>query len=63
MNYGLLKSIVIVARHVASGISPDAATADHRISSSDFLNADDILENRLPVQELIQAASRSFVFF
>ena len=43
----------LVKRHVASGIVPDATAAKHRISSTDFLNADDIMENRLPVHELI----------
>lgn len=43
----------LVKRHVASGIVPDVAAAEHRISSTDFLNADDIMENRLPVQELV----------
>jgi pantothenate kinase len=43
----------LIKRHVASGIVPDAAAADHRITSTDFLNGDDIMENRLPVQELI----------
>lgn len=43
----------LVKRHVASGIVPDVAAAKHRISSTDFLNADDIENNRLPVQELI----------
>ncbi|PYH95802.1 hypothetical protein BO71DRAFT_397762 [Aspergillus ellipticus CBS 707.79] len=43
----------LVKRHVASGIVPDVAAAEHRISSTDFLNADDILKNRLPVQEMI----------
>ncbi|KAL2818718.1 P-loop containing nucleoside triphosphate hydrolase protein [Aspergillus cavernicola] len=43
----------LVKRHVASGIVPDAAAAEHRISSTDFLNADDIIQNRLPVQEVV----------
>ncbi|KAJ5108661.1 hypothetical protein N7456_005336 [Penicillium angulare] len=43
----------LVKRHVASGIVPDILAAEHRISSTDFLNADDIMENRLPAQELI----------
>ncbi|KAL3440101.1 hypothetical protein BJX65DRAFT_291143 [Aspergillus insuetus] len=43
----------LVKRHVASGIVPDVAAAEHRISSTDFLNADDILENRLHVDEAI----------
>lgn len=43
----------LVKRHVSSGIVPDIAAAEHRISSTDFLNADDIIDNRLPVQEVI----------
>jgi pantothenate kinase len=43
----------LVKRHVASGIVPDVAAAEHRVSSTDFLNADDIIENRLPVQEMV----------
>ena len=43
----------LIKRHVASGIVPDAAAAEHRIVTTDWLNADDIIENRLPVQELI----------
>lgn len=43
----------LMKRHVASGIVPDEAAANHRITSTDFLNADDIEQNRLPVQEII----------
>ncbi|KAI9929455.1 hypothetical protein MW887_000927 [Aspergillus wentii] len=43
----------LVKRHVASGIVADEEAAEHRISSTDFLNADDIMENRLVVQEII----------
>lgn len=43
----------LVKRHVASGIVSNEEAAEHRISSTDFLNADDILANRLPVQENI----------
>lgn len=46
----------LVKRHVASGIVPDAVAAEHRISSTDFLNADDIMDNRLPVQELVSGS-------
>lgn len=38
-------------RHLESGIVPDAQAAAHRVASTDLLNAGDILENRLPVQE------------
>lgn len=44
----------LVKRHVASGIVPDEAAARHRVASTDFLNADDIMENRLPVDEYIR---------
>ncbi|KAJ6441357.1 kinase-related protein [Purpureocillium lavendulum] len=43
----------LVKRHVATGIVVDEASARYRIASTDFLNADDILAHRLPVQELI----------
>lgn len=43
----------LIKRHVASGIVPDEAAADHRITSTDFLNANDIEQNRLPAQEII----------
>ncbi|KAL1852839.1 hypothetical protein Daus18300_012002 [Diaporthe australafricana] len=43
----------LIKRHVASGIVPDEEAARHRVSSTDQLNADDILSNRLPVDELI----------
>ncbi|CAI7648772.1 unnamed protein product [Penicillium bialowiezense] len=43
----------LIKRHVASGIVPDVGAAEHRIGSTDSLNADDIMDNRLPVQELI----------
>ncbi|OJJ42114.1 hypothetical protein ASPZODRAFT_147740 [Penicilliopsis zonata CBS 506.65] len=41
----------LVQRHVLSGVTPDAPSARHRVDSTDFLNADDILDHRLPVQE------------
>jgi pantothenate kinase len=43
----------LLKRYVASGIVLDEAAADHRITSTDFLNADDIEQNRLPAQEII----------
>ncbi|KAJ3546949.1 hypothetical protein NM208_g1749 [Fusarium decemcellulare] len=43
----------LIKRHVASGIVPDEEAAKHRVSSTDQLNADDILGNRLPVDEFI----------
>ncbi|KAH8655358.1 phosphoribulokinase/uridine kinase [Xylariales sp. PMI_506] len=44
----------LVKRHVASGICPDEEAARERIRSTDFLNADDIVENRLPVNEVVK---------
>ncbi|KAJ4251058.1 hypothetical protein NW762_011709 [Fusarium torreyae] len=44
----------LVKRHVASGIVPDLAAAEDRVTTTDMLNADDILDNRLPVDELIR---------
>lgn len=43
----------LIKRHVASGICPDEQAARERIRSTDFLNADDILENRLQVDEVV----------
>lgn len=43
----------LVKRHVASGIVPDEEAARERIRTTDFLNADDILENRLDIDEKI----------
>lgn len=43
----------LIKRHVESGIVPDLKAAAHRVSSTDLLNADDILENRLPAHETI----------
>ncbi len=43
----------LAKRHVASGIVPDAPAAYQRIDSTDGLNADDILDNRLEVDEEI----------
>jgi hypothetical protein len=36
---------------MASGIVPDIAAAEHRISST--FECEDILENRLPLQQLV----------
>ncbi|KAF5512853.1 putative uridine kinase [Colletotrichum aenigma] len=44
----------LVERHVASGIVPDRAAAEHRVSSTDMLNADDIIQHRLPAHEYIE---------
>ena len=45
----------LVKRHVGSGISPDPEHARKRIMQSDMRNGKEILEFRLPVQELIQS--------
>ncbi|KAF4827472.1 putative uridine kinase [Colletotrichum tropicale] len=44
----------LVERHVASGIVPDRAAAEHRVISTDMLNADDIIQHRLPAHEYIE---------
>lgn len=46
----------LIKRHVAAGIVPDATAAEHRIDTTDWYNADDIMENRLPVQELVSGS-------
>lgn len=43
----------LAKRHVASGIVPDTAAAYARIDSTDSLNMDDVLQNRLDVHEEI----------
>lgn len=48
----------LVKRHVTSGIVPDTAAAEHRILSTDFLNADDIVKNRLSIQEMVPGSWR-----
>ena len=45
----------LVKRHVGSGISPDAEHARKRIMQSDMRNGKEILEFRLPVQEIVQS--------
>ncbi|KAJ4030011.1 hypothetical protein NW761_011619 [Fusarium oxysporum] len=45
----------LIKRHVASGIVRDTAAAECRVVGTDLLNADDILANRLFVNEYIQA--------
>lgn len=44
----------LARRHVASGICPDLERAHDRIRTTDFLNADDIVENTVEVQEVIK---------
>lgn len=43
----------LALRHVKSGVTPDLSAAYDRIQSTDFLNADDIEQNMLEVQEVI----------
>ena len=43
----------LVKRHVASTISPDPEHARKRVVESDMRNGKEILENRLPVQEIV----------
>ena len=45
----------LVKRHVASGISPDPDHARIRVLESDMRNGREILEYRLPVQEIIKS--------
>jgi pantothenate kinase len=45
----------LVKRHVASGISPDLNHARIRVLESDMRNGEEILEYRLPVQEMIKS--------
>lgn len=45
----------LVKRHVASSIVPDLAAAEERVATTDMLNADDVLNNRLPIDELIHS--------
>ena len=45
----------LVKRHVASGISPDPEHARIRVLESDMRNGREILEHRLPVQEIIES--------
>ena len=45
----------LVKRHIASGISLDLEHAKRRVLESDMRNARDILEHRLPVQEIVES--------
>lgn len=44
----------LIGRHVESGIVKDREAAEHRVDSTDLLNADDILGNRLAVDEVVE---------
>lgn len=45
----------LVKRHVASGFVLDLAAAEERVATTDMLNADDVLNNRLPIDEFIHS--------
>jgi pantothenate kinase len=45
----------LVKRHVASGISPNPEHARIRVMESDMRNGREILEYRLPVQEIVKS--------
>jgi pantothenate kinase len=45
----------LVKRHVVSGISPDPEHAKIRVMESDMRNGREILEYRLPVQEIVKS--------
>lgn len=49
----------LVKRHVASGISPDVEHARNRIMESDMRNGREVLEYRLPVQEIVKSVEDS----
>lgn len=43
----------LVKRHIEAGIVNDETEANKRVTENDFVNGREILDNRLPVQELI----------
>lgn len=43
----------LVSRHVAAGLSPDVQHARTRVMASDMRNGQQLLDHRLPVQEVI----------
>ncbi|KAJ5281469.1 hypothetical protein N7478_006841 [Penicillium angulare] len=45
----------LVKRHVKAGIAKDEAEADKRARENDLVNGREILENRLPLQELVSS--------
>lgn len=45
----------LVARHVSSGITTDSIAADQRVTENDFVNGKEIIEKRLPIQEMIES--------
>ncbi|CAI7598490.1 unnamed protein product [Penicillium manginii] len=45
----------LVRRHVKAGIAKDKAEAEKRVAENDLINGAEILENRLPVQEIVSS--------
>lgn len=45
----------LVGRHVKSGIVKDNIEADRRVTENDFENGREIIEERLPIQEIIES--------
>jgi pantothenate kinase len=45
----------LVARHVKSGIVENDMEADRRVTENDLVNGREIVEERLPVQEIIES--------
>lgn len=45
----------LVRRHVKAGIARDEEEADQRARENDLVNGREIVENRLPVQEVISS--------
>lgn len=46
----------LVQRHVATGVTPTAEEADRRVTENDLVNGEEIIKDRLEVQEVIQSA-------
>ena len=45
----------LVRRHLEAGLARNEAEADHRAMGNDLVNGKEIVENRLPVQEVISS--------
>lgn len=45
----------LVRRHVKAGIATDEQEAEKRVSENDLVNGVEILEYRLPVQEIVSS--------
>ncbi|KAL8842875.1 MAG: hypothetical protein Q9205_001263 [Flavoplaca limonia] len=46
----------LVHRHVATGVTPTAEEADKRVTENDLVNGEEIIKDRLEVQEVIRSA-------